>query len=209
MSMVRLQRWVKNMKEYSHKGSSDDLLSYIKEYDMRKGQISIKGQKSTSEEFHDKTKQHVKLIEDFPIHLYPPRGCQTFDIRRAVTLTNPTVSGNLIDFIIPEMVVGFWRSYCLFTNTQAGTNSLFDIRINGNTAFKYHGDSLSSFDKNLALGVDLTSEIDALQELQAGDRITIDCTISAPPPIGIPATIAARAKGWLITDRIELRGRSS
>lgn len=185
------------------KSGSDDILEFVRSQNLGMGDLP------TPEEFRTGPKGVLKFIEDFPIHLYPPRGCQTFDIRRAVTLTNPTISANLIDFTIPEGVVGFWRSYCLFTNTQTGTNSLFDIRINGNIAFKYHGDSLSNFEKNLALGGDLTTEIDAMQELQAGDRVTVNCTISAAPPVGVPATIAARAKGWLITDRIELRGRSS
>ena len=192
------------MKKYGTPRSSSDILDYIK-INEQKGVGDI----PTPEEFRATQKAHVKFIEDFPIHLYPPRGSQTFDVRKAVTLTNPTVSASLIDFVIPDGIVGFWRSYSLYTNTQTGTTSLFDIRINGNIAFKYHGDSLSNFEKNLALGVDLTTEIDALQELQAGDRITVSCTISAPPPAGVPATIAARAKGWLITDRIELRGRAS
>jgi hypothetical protein len=201
--MVRLQGWAENMSKNSHKGSSEDILSYVNDKSLGMGDLP------TPEEFRGGPKWVLKFIEDFPIHLYPPRGCQTMDIRGAVTLTNPTVTAPLIDFIIPDGIVGFWRSYCLFTNTQTGTNSYFDIRINGNIAFKYHGDSLNNFAKNLALGSDLTTEIDALQELQAGDRITINCTISAPPPIGVPATIAARVKGWLITDRIELRGRAS
>lgn len=192
------------MSKNSHKGSSEDILSYVAN-NLNKGMGDI----PTPEEFKLAQKSHIKFIEDFPIHLYPPRGCQTFDIRRAVTLSNPTQTGLLVDFIIPDGVVGFWRSYSFFTNTQAGTITKLDMRLNDNVVFKYHGDSLANFDKNLALGTDIASEIDALQELQAGDRITIRATLSLAPPVGIPATIAARIKGWLITDRIELRGRSS
>ncbi len=195
------------MSKDSYKGSANDILSFIDNHNMSpdEGMSGI----PTPDEFAKAQKQHIKYVEDFPIHLYPPRAAQTFDVRRSVSLTNPTVLATLIDFTIPERIVGFWRSYALFVNTQVGTTAIFDIRINGNVAFKYHGDSLAGFVKNLALGQDLTSEIDALQELQAGDRITISGTLSAPPPVGVPASIAARIKGWLITDRIELKGRAS
>lgn len=134
-------------------------------------------------------------VQHFPPHLYPPRGAETFDIRESFTITDPTLSINLIDFTIPLNSMAFWRTYSMFTNSPSGVSSEFFFRVDGVSALKYHGSSINYFRKTLALGNDLQGEIDALIELRGGQRITVDAQVSSAI---VPATLAARIKGWLV-----------
>lgn len=134
-------------------------------------------------------------IEHFPFHLFPPRGAITFDIRKSVTLSSPTVAIQLIDFLVPNDHIAIWRSYSQFCNTPTGVSSEFFFKVNGAPALSYHGDSLNDYRKTLSLGNDLQGEIDALVEVQGGKRITVDASVSDST---VPATVAARIKGWLI-----------
>lgn len=145
-------------------------------------------------------------IQHFPIHLFPPRGSKTFDIRESFNLSSPTVGVRLIDFTIPNNMIAFWRAYTTFSDVPKGVISKFDIRVNGVPALTYHGSSLNNFEKTLSLGNDLEGEIDALVELKGLDRITIDATVTSSV---IPVTLAARIKGWMLpagTIKIEQLG---
>jgi len=130
-----------------------------------------------------------------PIHLEPPRGCRTFDLRRNARLTNPTLSATLVDFTIPDGYFAIWRSYSLYSDVAVGITAEFLMTVNDNPVFPYHGNTENSFKKDLALSPDLSEEIDALLELKEGDNIKIVGTVSANP---VSVNIAARAKGWLI-----------
>ena len=146
----------------------------------------------------------IKNILEFPVHLFPKRGAETFDIRTSFALTPPTKTIVLIDWIIPSGAIGFWRFYSLFSDVPAGTTARWNFQVNGTEVFKFHGDSTLQFQKNLALGNDLTGEIDALQELKENDHIIVTGTISA----AVNATIAARIKGWIVTDPTMQRMRT-
>lgn len=134
-------------------------------------------------------------VQHFPMHLYPPRGAETFDVRESFTLSSPTVAVNLITFVIPANSFAFWRAYSMFSNTPSGVTSEFIFKVNGVPALKYHGSSINYFRKTLALGNDIQGEIDALVELRGNDVITVDATITSSI---VPATIAARIKGWIV-----------
>ena len=135
-------------------------------------------------------------VEHFPPHLFPPRGSITVDIRESFNLSAPNTGITLIDFEVPIGMLFMWRSYSLFSDVPKGVEAEWLIKVNGVSAFKYHGSSINNFRKTLALGQDLSSEIDALQEIAGGSKITFEGTVTSS---AIPITIAARIHGWLIS----------
>jgi len=146
------------------------------------------------------------LQGEFPMHLYPPRGSQTFDMRRNVRLVAPSVLTTLIDYTLPEGIQGFWRTYSLYSDVPAGVNAQWTVFLNEQPCFPFHGDPLNNFKITLALGIDLSSEIDALLELKGGDHIKVVGELSAP--VAAPgAAIAFRMKGWFVAKAIDMMRR--
>jgi hypothetical protein len=147
--------------------------------------------------------KEVALQGEFPMHLYPPRGSQTFDMRRNLRLVGPTVLATLIDYTLPEGIQGFWRAYSLYSDVPAGINAMWTVYLNDQPCFPFHGDPLNNFKITLALGIDLSSEIDALLELKGGDHIKVVGELSAP--VAAPgAAIAFRMKGWFIAKALDM-----
>jgi hypothetical protein len=145
-------------------------------------------------------------IENFPIHLYPPRGASTFDIRKSVglTLTLPLVySAVLIDWTIPQDKVVIWNGYSLFSDCAAGVTAEWTLTVDGNPVFPYHGDSLNGFKKTLALSTDLSNLIYSLIELRGGQRIVVTGSVDSLPT---SCTISARIVGWTISKKIQVMG---
>ena len=143
-------------------------------------------------------------LYEFPLHLFPKRGAETFDMRSSFNLTPPSTTVTLIDWTVPKGAIGFWRAYSLFSNVPAGTNAYWNMQVNGTEVFKYHGNPTNDMIKDLALGNDLSSEIDAMQELKEGDRVIVQGTITA----AVISTISARIKGWIVTDPTMRRMRT-
>jgi hypothetical protein len=145
-------------------------------------------------------------VKNFPIHLYPPRGSVTFDIRKSVNLTlvAPVVlTATLIDWTIPQNCIAIWNGYSLMCDSPAGVTASWTLTVDGTPVFPYHGDSLNSFKKTLALSTDLSVLIYALKELRGGQRIVVTGSFDSLP---VASTIAARISGWIISERIEIVG---
>ena len=199
---------LKNQKLGLHTTDLDDIFEMAKEQKdlarQRRADIAtIKSSEGMSgvdsipvDMFKWMTQYKGITVEHFPPHLFPPRGSITVDIRESYNLSSPNTQIMLVDFEVPTQMVFFWRSYSLFSDVPKGVEAEWFIKVNGVSAFKYHGSSMDNYRKTLALGQDLSSEIDALQEIAGGSRITIEGTVTDS---SIPITIAARIHGWLVS----------
>lgn len=97
-------------------------------------------------------------VKSFPDHLYVPKGSQSLDIRRLVSMAAFSVDEEVFRFQAPRGQRVWFLGYSIFSDGELASTQEFIPRVNGNRVFPYHGDPNDNFRINLGLGPDMSNQ---------------------------------------------------
>jgi hypothetical protein len=143
-------------------------------------------------------------VKNFPLHLYPPRGSITVDMRNVESLLAGT-SSVLLRWQVPLGMRAFFTGYGIYTDAALAANIEFIPKVNGNRIFPFHGypDPVNGiFRMDLGVAPDLGNEalVQCQLDVLPGQVLTWEAFNNA----AVASVMGVRMQGYITSGENEM-----